>query len=448
MLTPTETRSFTPEFLMDIPWEVTNQEGLKELQGIATGFGLKLFEKPKAIRGGKIFGIPNKTLGIKRPEGQKTLEEYLSGERDIGIFPAFEGKTPEPNRLIFLTTQEKAKKFGANLLAWKEFYADVIEDKWKKDGKEGSSPIPKALKTLQLSDGRFAVVTEFFHNFTDLGLGEPDVGVHQMDTDKLKLAEIPQLFNALESISIPSEEFLTAVKQEDIPESQLKVGDAKCAQRGHEWWWDPNAGDDRFRELNRLANGEIKDYRPEDTLQIEALYKNLFEDGDFPDLLVTMITNNLDLYPHQDGSFSGKDPKLLGKMVVTHGTLYPGQIHKKNDSETGEIVYMITGGDRSQLYGLRGQTIDWLVASAAASPDHQKALIKEFIKRYPDEKERRGLAMHVMYRCISEVPWFVKNGKIEEAKNLVKLTHDILIGDGSDWEGAWNGVNTSMVKQR
>ncbi len=88
--------------------------------------------------------------------------------------------------------------------------------------------------------------------------------------------------------------------------------------------------------------------------------------------------------------------------------------------------------------------IDWLVASAAASPDHQKALIDNFLERYqktndPYQKEKRGLAMHVMYRSISEGHWFAEHGKAAKAENLVKLASQIING-----EGIWQGVNTDI----
>ncbi len=163
----------------------------------------------------------------------------------------------------------------------------------------------------------------------------------------------------------------------------------------------------------------------------------MFPDGDFPAALESMISNNLKLFPHQNGEID--DPVLAGEMVVVHGTLYPDNIHTKLDPDSGQTHYTITGGDRSQGRGLRGQMIDWLVSSCASSPEHQEALINEFLKRYPGDKDRRGLAMHVMYRSIMEAPWFAANNKPEAARNLVGLARDIVKGNG-----VWRDVNTLL----
>lgn len=454
----------TPERFMDLQWVETDSILYGQLKKVADQNGLRLSDKPKALRGGGILGLPVNETGVSRvpttadPE-LKSLEEFLSSERHIAVIPAFEGETSEFNRLIFvLNHTEKTKHFGPNFEAWKTKYAAFLEKKWKKDGKPGKCPVPPSVNTFQTQDGHTCIVTDYYDKYESLGSGEPDWAVHEADLKKLPNADHEagwdNLLDALDSTAVPTEEFLGSDEYKNIPDSWLKEGNAQCALRNHEWWYNPartyedenTKYKDRLWELTEAINNPL----------VKDIYEQEFgSTEEAARLLKKMIFNNLPLYRYQNGTtkkeINGvmveKDEKLLGKSVVTLGTIYPGQVHKSIDAETGMAVYMFTGGDRAQLYGLRGQMIDWLVSSCAKSPAHQKALIRAFMRKYgSDPREMRGLAMHVMYRCISEAVHFGKKGETEEAGNLVELTKAIMTGDGSEWDGAWDGVNTSMTE--
>lgn len=194
--------------------------------------------------------------------------------------------------------------------------------------------------------------------------------------------------------------------------------------RGQEWWINTGAPMDRLRELSEKVREMDKDFRRIDP------------EFNAEQSLEQMIRNNIALFPHQNGTIDNQD--LVADTVITHGTVYPENIHQNIPRDGGKPTYTVFGGDRAHV-GLRGEMIDWLVAASAESAAHQNALLKEFMTLHPGEKDRRGLAMHVLYRSIHEASWFAKQTP-ESYGNLVKLTHDILTNTG-----IWEGVNTPHI---
>lgn len=66
-------------------------------------------------------------------------------------------------------------------------------------------------------------------------------------------------------------------------------------------------------------------------------------------------------------------------------------------------------------------------------------MIKEFLARHPSDTDKRALAMHTLYRAVSEASWFAKS-KPAELSNLAKLSYDIMTGNG-----LWQGVNLPLA---
>jgi len=423
MINPDEQPINTPESVVSLPWVITDPDKVSELRYSAEGLkvGLPIM---KALRGGRMLSPQEGIL-------TDADREYVAQDRSIAVIPADQNISGYESVIYFPTTIERSR-FDANLAAYRKF-AHLVAARWKSD-ELAPSPIPPTKATNVLADGRYVTVTEYRDRIEGLGKGLA-TGIHELDTKKLPLIEIPRLLKVLDAIHVPSNDFLKWLQGSKIrihipPESWLASGNEKCALRGQEWWVNSDSQqDDRLKELQRAAGAQ----------SVTGIYSEVFPENNFPALLEEMVRNNLALYPHQDGTVD--DSKLAGELVVVHGTLSPGNIHRKLDPETGTAQYTITGGDRSQLYGHRGQMIDWLVSSCASSPDHQKALIDEFIKLHPDEKERRGLAMHVMYRSIMEAPWFAGQGKEAEARNLIQLANNIL-----NAKDVWVGVNTPLTK--
>lgn len=410
-----------------------------------SGKRLRLVKNLGALRGGRMLAPQKQII-------DDNTRKHLAVERTIAVIPAIAEDGQQLNRIIHYPTEAKDIHFSANLAGYRELVAACAAGGWNEKDL-GTFPIPLASSTdpneffTQHIDEGYVTVTEYRTGISSLGLDGPKKGIHQMNTKKISLEETRRLVRVLDVVHMESEGFLgwlDANEKKKVPpvESWLNENNARCALRGQEWWINESASDDRLRELKRLARGDVKEYQ-DVASQIVDLYNETFEQDRFPALLESMIRNNLSLYRHQNGEID--DLNLVADTVVVHGTLNPDQIHIRQDS-TGKINYTITGGDRAQLYGLRGQMIDWLVSGCAASPEHQNALIDEFMKIQKEQgrdemKELRGLAMHVMYRCISETPWFVKEGKITEARNLVKMTQDILQGNG-----IWEGVNRPLQK--
>lgn len=429
-----------PDILTSTRWKpIPDPEGVQngptmKFEGLKTfvkKICFRLSDKLISLRGGRMLSPDRNMVGDE-------VGNHLASERSIAVIPAIEGNETQLNRVVHFPTEVNEIHFSANLAAYRALVAIQAAIGWDVT-KLGKFPIPVALSSEKVDNG-YATVTEYRPGINSLGLDGPKKGVHQLDTKKISLDEIRRLVRVLDAIHIDSGlflEWLGSVRESNNQmsppaESWLNNKNAKCALRGQEWWINPKTDNDRLHELR----GKID--------EASALYQEADPQLDTKQALQTMIENNLKLYRHQDGHVEEGEGQFLGESVVVHGTLNPDQIHIRQDSQTGAVNYTITGGDRSQLYGLRGQMIDWLVSSCAVSPDHQQALIEEFKKIQTDkgrdiEKEMRGLAMHVMYRCVSEAPWFVKEGKMQEAKNLVKMTHDILKG-----EGIWSGVNTPL----
>lgn len=440
----------TPEALMDLPWEVVKPEKVQQIRDFASGRGLVLPAEMKVFQGGSILK-PDE--GVVENENDRS---YLENGRPIAVLPVKSSKDQiEYDRVLHIPTNTEKispeSRFDANLASYRNIFARFVAKKiWRTP--DSLNPIPVAIETHEVPDKKhvavYAIVTELRKGIEGLGKGGPDSGMHQLDIQKLPLEEIPRLLNMLDAIHVSSDQFRTWVDSNGIyipSASWLSPNNPRCALRGQEWWINPDSTkDDRWKELTRLAELNPPNEGTDRFADLRNLYHAYFPENDFPDLLKNMIQSNLALYPHQDGTVDEADRDLVGETVVVHGVLNPNNIHKKLNPLTGSIDYTITGGDRAQLYGLRGQTVDWLVAASAASPDHQNRLLDEFLKlqkrRGRDyDKELRGLAMHVMYRSISEAHYFAEQGKMAEAENLVKLASEIVKG-----QGRWKGVNNPM----
>ena len=96
---------------------------------------------------------------------------------------------------------------------------------------------------------------------------------------------------------------------------------------------------------------------------MEKDYQHLDQNFHPSESLDQMIRNNLLLYPHQNGAID--DPALSAETVITHGTIYPENIHQYIPRDGSKPTYTVFGGDRAHGMGLLGEMIDWLVAAAS-----------------------------------------------------------------------------------
>lgn len=441
----------TPEALLDLPWEVVQADKLQKVRDFASRVGFYIPAEVKAFQGGSILKPAD---GILQNEAD---QKYLESGRPIAVLPAKSSKDQiEYDRVLHIPTNTEKisseSRFDANLAAYRGIVGEFVGKRIWKDP-HSPNPIPEALNTYEMDDSKhttvYAIVTELRKGIEGLGTGHPEAGIHELDLQKLPPEEIPRLLRVLDAIHVSSDQFRTWADSEGIyipAESWLSPNNPRCALRGQEWWINPDgAKDDRLKELTRLAELNPPTGAVDRFPELRNLYAKYFPENDYQQLLKQMIEANLPLYPHQNGNVD--DRNLVGETVVVHGILNPNNIHKKLNPLTGSVDYTITGGDRAQLFGLRGQEIDWLVAASAASPDYQNRLLDEFLKLQKNRgrnynKELRGLAMHVMYRSISEAHWFAEHGKMAEAENLVKLASQIIKG-----EGRWEGVNTTLSRK-
>jgi hypothetical protein len=250
-----------------------------------------------------------------------------------------------------------------------------------------------------------------------------------LDAEQISTDETRQLVHVLDAIHPNANEFGAWMESQNVhvpKESLLDKDNPMMALRGQEWWVNPSAPADRLRELTVKAKALEKEFTAIDpTFKAEPA-------------LTQFIQNNLSILPHQNGTVDSSD--VADHLRVVHGALYPGNINRSDTADRTKKYFTITGGDRSHI-GLAGESIDWLVASAAASPAHQEALISEFMKLHPDDTDKRGLAMHVLYRALSESTWHASHSPASDVRNLAKLSYDILSGNG-----VWSGVNTPAKK--
>jgi len=253
------------------------------------------------------------------------------------------------------------------------------------------------------------------------------LSIHELDTQKLGVDDMRRLVHVVDAIHPNAAEFHTwmAVNKRSAPsESTLHPKHALGALRGQEWWHNSNAKSDRLRELSTKLASLKKDLST-----IDPTF-------DAPKALKAMIVNNLSIFPRQNGTVDS--PEAAKHLAIVHGALYPGNVHHSQTKDRSQTFFTVTGGDRSHI-GLPAESVDWLIAASASSPAHQGALIDEFLKLHPSEYEKRGLAMHTLYRAIMESSWFAAGDKALELKNLARLTYDILKGNG-----VWAGVNTPV----
>lgn len=463
MLPPNPEFSKSTEGLMEMPWFEIKKGAWAEVQTIAKANNLRLSDKPKALRGGKIFGIAgfeNESLDTN------TLPGFFSSEREIAIIPAQSKDAIEKvDRLIFITSKEfdSNKDFMANLVG----YRAVQDYLAYRSGKPNEHPIPKLQNVMKMADARWVFVTEYDKGFEDFGLGTPKNGIHEMDTEKIGDGDREKIFDAFEKISVdsdelfykegnnqekwrPKKEFQNWLNEQEwyknlsgeFPPGWISWENQKRVFRGQEWW------DDRKQELVNLIynNPDVTD-----------LFKEFEKDGfSFKDSITSFIDNNKVLFPHIDGRIDNK--WKVGKTYLTHGTAYAAQIGKKITADGVEIE--VFGGDRAH-FGSMAENFAWQISALTGPSEEESVKQQEFIDEYDKRfgrktgkadgtKKMRELAIFTLYRTVSDVHKFLEIGKaknqeeiyIQKAKRAIKLSHDILNGNGKDWNGAWDRVHT------
>lgn len=427
------------------------QQRITDIRNLAAGNNFYITDPVVAYTGGRLWEAHRSDF---TPKDVK----HKTQNRPFAVVLAREGADPaHPAYKILRIPTEKESDFAQTQVSWSRDYARFVAEKLYQ-GDIGKSPIPVATKTFDGPDNiGLVTVTDYIRGLRGLGKGGPDNGEHELDLARFPKEMIQKLVAFLDEISLPSEEYAAWLAGQGVhtPENSWhRKGQKKCALRGKGWWYNEarkSASEDGIREIVYDDKGKIKNKYGDrlGELQVKVLesgamsefYKKYLGDMDFSVALKNMINNNLALYRNQDGSYDEKDKQLLGESVVTHGTLNPDNIVIGRD---GQIRIM--GGDRSQLYGLRGQQVDWLISACAASPEYQNAFIEAFLdlqkqKNRDLNKEKRGLAMHVMYRAISDGRWFADKGRKDLADNLAKLVCDILQGNG-----IWKGVDTPLTE--
>lgn len=368
-------------------------------------------------------GILEPTAGVSPPENKN----HFTASRQKAVVLGRTYGSNEPNVVFHFPTHLESGRHDATFTSYQEAMGEYLRSRWDPDA-YGMNPLPGVVGSKRLEDGRYAVAVRFRRNFEPLGAENFATGIHVLNTNLISPTETRNLVQVLDAIHVDAKAFQTWIHNRNIrlpKESWLHPENAGYAFRGQEWWMSPLGEPDRLKELTNTA------------VSVEDLYKTIDPAFDVKTHIGTFIRNNISLFPHVNGSVD--DPRLVGDAVVVHGSLCPDNIHIRRNVG-GKINFTISGGDRAQGYGLRGQMIDWLVTSTAGSPEHQRALIDEFISLHPTEKDRRGLAMHVLYRSIMETPWFLRSGRLEEAKNLATLTHDIVTGTG-----VWTGTDKPLT---
>lgn len=405
-----------------IPWEQTDTTGFEALASFLKYKGLLLPEPLIAFRGGGIVAPKTTDLapGYRR---------FLAADRSMAVIPL---KSEADGRLTdvvhFPKNQEGALRFDANLAAYKKHVGDYVHEHWD-TASYGPSPLPKVSSIDRMGDGCYVTVDRYRPYLRDVGKGSGALSIHELDTQKISVDDMRRLVHVLDAAHPRLTEFHAWMAQNGRtapPESCLHPDHKLTALRGQEWWIQPNAKSDRIRELSEKIA-----FLKEELAAIDP-------DFDPKKSLEAMIKNNLPIFPHQNGTTDS--PEAAKQLAVVHGALYPGNIHLSQTRDRSQSFFTITGGDRSHI-GLPAESVDWLITASAASPAHQEALISEFLALHPSAYEKRGLAMHTLYRAIAESSWFAAGNKPLELKNLAKLTYDILNGNN-----IWEGVNTPAVQ--
>jgi len=401
-------------------WKVTNQAEVTKMIDAAHKMGVVMYDDLPIYRGGGILEPADAAAG-------KTNREAYANSKSAAVVLGRTKGSSEPNVVIHYPTNTEWQRYDATFFAYQAYLGDYLRETWNAQTR-GLNPLPGILGSIRLDDGRFVTAIRFRKNFVRLGHEGQAKGVHMLDTSRITPGELRHVVRTLDAIHVDADEFRTWAKETnaDIPkESTLNTENPGYAFRGKEWWISPDGESDRMTELTKKAKA------------YEEIYRSVDPSFDPAEGIASMIRNNIELYPHTDGRID--HPELTGDMVVVHGALYPDNIHIRRENN-GKLNITVTGGDRAQGMGLRGQMIDWMITAAAESPKHQNALISEYIKLHPSDKDRRALAMHVMYRSVLEIPWFINRGYMDQARNLATLVHSITTG-----KGVWAGVQTPLT---
>lgn|GEM_PF-5370248 len=402
-------------------WHVAVPQEAELLKNTAAELGVTLMDG-KVMRGGGILT----SADSKTPFNEKS-HTPKPGEKAVVL-----GKTrgsSEPNVIIHFPTSPENRRYDATFYSYQADMGNFLKSRWNTE-KLGVNPLPGIIGFRELSDGRYVTAVRFRRNFEPLGAENPSVGIHEMDTNRIHPNELRRLVRVLNAMHVSSADFQQWARNTNVAfpkESWLNPQNGGYAFRGKEWWISPTKRNDRIHEL------------PDTAKRMQSVFTGVDATYDVGKGITNLIKNNIDLYPHADGTVD--NPRSAAEAVVSHGTLYPDNIHMKRDPD-GNIQFTVSGGDRAQGYGTRGQMIDWLVTSAAGSPSHQRAMIDEYMRLNPGEKDKRSLAMHLTYRSIMEIPWFMQHGKTTHAENLAQLTLDILKGNG-----VWAGVTIPMARE-
>lgn len=408
---------------MHLTWQESTKGAVSELTSILSKHNLTLPEPLVAFRGGGIMEPKTNDLAPR-------YKAFLSNDRPIAVVPVKEETGGKLTDVIHFPAKKEggAIRFDANLAAYKYHVGQFVYEHW--DRADGQPPLTQVRAVEELPDGRFVTIDRYRPYLRGLGKGAGSLGIHEMDTVRVSLDDTKRLVHVLDSVQPKATEFRSWLEEKHawVPkEALLHPDNPLTALRGQEWWINPTAKMDRLRELSAKA----------DTMQKEfAALDPAFQPKQ---ALESFIRTNVSIFPHQDGHMDV--PGQEKALYIVHGTLYPDNIHQSQNSDRTKTFFTVTGGDRSHI-GLAGESIDWLITAAAESPAHQNALIAEFLSLHPGDTDKRGLAMHTLYRALSESSWFASQGKTTEVSNLVKLSYDILQG-----KGIWNGVNLPLATQ-
>lgn len=382
-----------------VPWEVKNPEMWKELVSVATLQGKQVTDPPTAFRGGGIIAPASKDLA-------PSYAKFLESERPFAVVPVTSEPGGRLTDVVHFPTKKEELRFDANLAAYRQQLGDYVYNHWDAQT-NGPSPLPQVTNVAELPDGRVVTTERYRGYLRGIGKGSGVLGINELDTQRISTDELRHIVRALDAMHPSAKDFyawLTAEGRTLPAESMLHPDNPHNTLRGKEWWTK------RIDELGAKIKFLEKDF------------KGIDPNFSPKEALTTMITNNLDLDAEQ---------------VVVHGTLYPDNVQLARDRDGKTSGMTVMGGDRSHI-GVRGEMVDWLIAASAESPAHQQALIDEFLTLHPDEKDRRGLAMHTLYRSIMVAQWFGTK-KPTEYKNLIQLSYDILNGNG-----VWKGVNAKL----
>lgn len=400
---------------LHLTWEIKDPVKFTELQDIISEQHKFLTTPPAVFRGGGVLAPTSKDLALP-------YRHFLASERPFVVLPVTSEAGGKLTDVVHFPTSTEELRFDANLAAYKQHLGDYVSSHWSQ---EGMSPIPKATNFTTLPDGRYVTSEEYRGYTKGIGKGPGALGIHELDIQHNTPDDMRSIVRTLSSATPSSADFYSWVRENNrvLPkESLLNPDNPRTALRGQEWWSSSDTTQEtRSQELAKQLKPLEKDFRAIDPAM------------DPHQKIATLIENNAQIFLHQNGK--AERPELVAEPVIVHGALYPDNIQLSRQRGAQNPDVTILGGDRAHQ-GVRGEMIDWLVTAAAESPMHQKAMIEEFLTLHPSESDRRGLAMHVLYRSLKEAPWFAKHKPVAY-QNLIKLSYDILEGNG-----VWNGVNT------